>query len=205
MLINNVTHQVNLRFGFVSSDSLAASSLLGIKYGFNHSYCCRFCKCNKLDFPKISSEDQIELKDQNFYNEAASKVLSLDDNQDYFGQQAKSCFRFFNIDNFYEFFPPCIDHDIFECILPKLIKFSLKYFDQANLMSLSSFDAAVRNFKFKGKDRESFPTINFKILKNLRFTASEGYTFSRFYLIFLEQIPPDDNVMNILFIFIKII
>ena len=72
-------------------------------------------------------------------------------------------------------------------------------------MSLSSFDAAVRNFKFKGKDRESFPTINFKILKNLRFTASEGYTFSRFYLIFLEQIPPDDNVMNILFIFIKII
>ena len=99
----------------------------------------------------------------------------------FFGILKHSNLKFFDIPNYYSLFPPCIDHDIFEGILPKVTKCSLKYFPSKKFFTLNEFFYQVKSFKFSGKDKQNFPLINKEFYVNLRFTASEGYYFSRFF------------------------
>ena len=196
---------LKLKVGFFSTDSLAASSLLGMKKSFNHQFCCRFCTTPKDSFSSAFTENLDIVRTHSTYLESLNHVSSLEDGQDYFGIAKESCLKHLSIPNYSCLFPPCIDHDIFEGVLPKMIKFSLTYFISKRFFSFSTFNSKVRSFKLSGKDKANFPLVDFDLVSRLRFTASEGYTFSRFYLLFLDNVPVDDPVYIIVVHLVKII
>ena len=184
---------------------MAAAHLLGFKTSFNHSFCCRFCYCSRENFKNTFSEESVALRTQSSSLGNVLEASSLEAGQDCLGLISSSDLKFFHDLNFYEIFPPCIDHDIFEGILPKIVKFSLAYFISKRYCSFSSFNTSILNFKLSGKDKHNFPLLNFDSLSKIRFTASEGYTFSRFYLLFLTGVPNEDPILDLVKLIIKII
>ena len=203
--IFNQPYLLSIKIGFFSCDSLSAANLLGLKKSFNHYYCCRFCLCPKQEFSKKFCEKDADLRASQFFENAYNRCLDLMDNQDYFGIIKKSCLRYINSPILSELFPPCIDHDIFEGILPKIVSFSLKYFVNSGFLSYQIFKNKISSFKFLGKDKSNFPLFEFEKHFKIKFTADEGYTFIRFTLIFLHSVPRDDNVHILLKIFTKIV
>ena len=200
---NNQHRYLTVKIKYFSSDSLSAAHLLGFKKSFNHRYCCRFCLTPKENFTKIFFEKNVALRDKCFYEEAYRKCVDLDSNQDFFGITQQSVLRFFYFDLSVDLFPPCIDHDIFKGILPKIVIFSLNYFVKKKFFSFSFFKNQLLEFKFSGKDKLNFPLIETEILSKIRFIAEEGYTFIRFYLNFLQLVPTNDEVFILLTIFAK--
>ena len=77
-------------------------------------------------------------------------------------------------------FPPCIDHDVFEGIVPKIIIFALKYFKTSKQMGFLQLKNKINKFSFSGKDKKNFPSVSFDRIEQLRFTSAEGYSFIRF-------------------------
>ena len=204
--INGISRQVSLKVAFFSTDSLAASELLGFKRSFNHRYCCRFCKTPRESFNKCFSQPSIlTLRNHTSYLNSIPFMMQLSPGEDYFGAVDESPIRYLAISNFFEIFPPCIDHDVFEGILPKLVRFSLKYFISKHFFTLPQFHSSIKQFKLSGKDKESFPLFDFDPQATIRLTASEGHAFSRFYLLFLKNVPKSDNVYQAVELLTRII
>ena len=203
--VGDESRSTNLKVGCFSTDSLAAASVLGYKISFNHEYCCRFCFCPRSEFKTTFSENNVGLRCHENYLGNINTSLTLDSTMDCFGLNKESEIRFLNISNYSELFLPCIDHDIFESILPKTVKFSLKYFIEKKYFTLLMFKSRVKSFKLFRKDKANFPSFEFDNISQIRFTASEGYTFSRFFLLFLTGVPVDDQVFLILNLLIEII
>ena len=72
------------------------------------------------------------------------EVNGMDTGQDINGISSQSCIRFLDISDYSCLFPPCIDHDIFEGIFPKIVKFALTYFISNRYMTRAS------NFRVRG-------------------------------------------------------
>ena len=147
----------------------------------------------------------VELRNICFFENAYNRCADILDSDDFYGIVRKTNLRFLNIPSLADKFPPCIDHDIFEGILPKIISFSLRYFINSNIFSFLTFKNTVANFMFLGKDKSNFPLFEFDNLSKIKFTAEEGYTFIRFYLILLRSVPKDDDVLILLKVFTKIV
>ena len=194
--IGSETRFVNLKIGFFCTDSKEATFLLGLKYGFNHSDCCRFCQISREDFKKSFTEVE-NLKTHKWYLENFESLLNLDGENHICGIQTVSPVSFINADNFFELFPPCIDHDIFEGVVPKIAKFALEHFKANKLLSFVDFKKKINDFEFLGKDKKNFPTLSFEKIEQIRFTSSEGFTFIRFFPFFLQSVDLDDPVFKI--------
>lgn len=121
--IDNETKSLSVEIGFFSADSKGASEVLGVKQGFSHENCCRFCTIPRSGFNSTFSEDISLCKTLEFYREALLQIGHLDPGQDYFGVTSLSPMRFFGTENFFCMFPPCLDHDIFEGVFPAVLKF----------------------------------------------------------------------------------
>lgn len=129
----------------------------------------------------------------------------LDPGEDFFGIVSESPIRFFGIQNFYGLFPPCIDHDVFEGVFPSIVKFSLRYFTNKKFFTIRELEVFFNSLGLRNKDKTNFPTLKFDNIDQIRFIASESYTFSRFYLSFLEKVPEDDEVFIIIKLLIDMI
>ena len=202
--IGNETRFTKLKIGFFCTDSKEANFLLGLKYGFNHNDCCRFCETPRSEFSSTFSES-LNLKTQEWYTKNFGSLINLDIGNHVSGIQKISPVSFFQTDGFFDMFPPCIDHDIFEGIVPKIAKFALEYFRTNKLLSFVDFKKRVSKFKFQGKDKKNFPLISFENIEQIRFTASEGYTFIRFFPFFLSDLDLDDSVVKMITILNKIV
>lgn len=63
----------------------------------------------------------------------------------------------------------------------------------------------IEKIGLRNKDKANFPYFKFDKPDNIRFIASEAYTFSRFYLLLLKQVPDDDKVFELVKLLIAII
>ena len=203
--IGSETRLVTLKIAFFSTDSLAASFVLGFKGSFNHNYCCRECTCTRENFKTTFSEDSVSIRTHKSFLNSYAEISNLQDGEDHYGIIRVSDIRHFNCPDFSKLFPFCIDHDIFEGILPRIVQFSLDYFVRKKYFTYNMFKLRVKSFNFLGKDKDNFPLIDFESQSKIRFTASEGYTFIRFFLLFLHNIPLDDPVYLIVDHLVKIV
>ena len=101
-------------------------------------------------------------------------------------------------------FPPCVDHDLFEGIFPSIFKFSVKYFVSKKMFNIKSIEKSFNSLELRHKDKTNFPLINFERIDHIRFIASESHCLSRFYLMLLDEIPEDDEVLKLLRLLISI-
>ena len=202
--IGQQTHYCKIKLGFFSLDSKAASFLLGLKQSFNHRYCCRFCIEPRENFPHTFCEVS-EIRDQSRYQRDLQEIHGLNDGEDCYGLQRLSPLRHFSSPNFFELCPPCIGHDIFEGICGKVFDFSLRYFISKRFLTYGSFIHNVKSFNFIGKDREYFPKVDFDSPTKVRFTINEGYTFFRFYKLFLKNVPLGDPVLILVSLAVDVI
>ena len=200
--IGSKTKFLKIQIAFFCTDSKEASFLLGIKYGFSHEDCCRFCTTDRSNFRTIFTGEIP--KTQIWYNQNLPSLTDLDSENHISGLQRLSPIRFFKCENFFESFPPCIDHDIFEGLVPKITIFALNYFKNTKKINFIEFKNFVKRFRFKGKDKKNFPSIFFDRIDQIRFTSSEGYTFIRFFCYFLQDVETDDPVFRIIDLLNKI-
>ena len=172
--IRSQTVLCRLNIGYFSLDSKSGSFLLGMKQSFNHNYCCRFC-IEPRDKFKDCFYERSSIRDQDLYLHHLSQIHYLEnENYDMFGLQRFSPLRHFRCQNYFEICPPCIGHDIFEGICPKIFDFSIRYFINQGFFTYQFFINKVKCTNLFGKDKEYFPKIEFDNLKKIRFTINEG-------------------------------
>ena len=194
--IGDSSRSLKVKIGFFCTDSKESSFLLGLKYGFTHKDCCRFCLTQRTEFNRIFFEPEV-LKTHNWYEKIKVNLTDLGDDNHILGLQKLSPVRFFHGQNYFQMFPPCIDHDIFEGIVPKIIIFALKYFKTSKQMGFLQLKNKINKFSFSGKDKKNFPSVSFDRIEQLRFTSAEGYSFIRFLPYFMQSISCDDKVYQI--------
>ena len=106
----------------MSLDSKGASSLLDLKQGFTHEYCCRKCFTKRCEFSSIFFEHQAILRsDESFLDNFYSIEESQQSHKVF---QDLRILRYFNVKNINLKVPFCILHDVFEGVCLKIFSFN---------------------------------------------------------------------------------
>ena len=185
-------YQFDLDIGYFSFDSKEASYLIGLKLGFTHQYCCRFCILSRNQFSLVFSEDDSLLRTpQNLI--AHFNNATLDPQSELsFGIQRNSLLRFFDFENPFFSVPPCIGHDFYEGVVPKVLTKIFSDLVSRNSISNNTFKQRVNALNLAEKDKYSFPAINFQAPK-LRLTMNESYYLLRFLPFLIHDCFPEND------------
>ena len=199
---------LKVKIGFFSFDSKAASEILGMKKGFTHNYCCRFCLTKRDEFKSCSVENHAILRSEASYRQCLSKIdPGFSDGYDYRGIQRESPLRFFNQSDFFTLSPPCISHDIFEGVGMYILKQAINTLsnESSNGFNYDILKKTLEEFVLIGNDQASFPSKFPKLPQSLRFQANECYYFFRFFLYITRNILESHEVVDIIQNFVGII
>ena len=198
------TQKFDIEIAYFSLDSKEASYLIGLKQGFTHNFCCRFCTISRQDFKSYFFEDEALLRTPENYRLALNEALIDASSPSCFGIERNNLLRFFNCQDSFFKVPPCIDHDFYEGLAPKILKNIINRLLYKKLISNHHLNQRIKVLNLKGKDKYAFPTINLQNAK-LRLTMNECLNLLRFLPYLLHDcFQPNDGLQQLLFMLCEI-
>ena len=186
LIIGGINYHLNLEIGFFSLDSKEASYQIGLKQSFNHNYCCRTCLVPRSVFNTTFHQNDEALRTPESYQIHLASGLIDPESEECFGIQRQSLLRHFDSLNVVFKSPPCIGHDFFEGVAPKILNLIFRKLVDQRKITEYVFNQRVNDLNLTYKDKYSFPTINFSA-PNLRLTMNESFYLLRFLPFLLYE------------------
>ena len=195
---------LGVEIAYFSLDSKEASYLLGLKQGFTHNYCCRFCTTSREDFPSTFFENPQSLRDIQSVESALNEMEIRDPSTDVLGIQRKNLVDFFSDSPTFLLAPPCIGHDFYEGVVPKVLNLVFNQLVQSRRLTNLFYKNKIRDLGLRGKDHHSIPYINFNS-PNLRLTMNESFYLLRFFaLIFGDLFEANCPIFSLILTLIEL-
>lgn len=194
----------------VSADTLAAHDLFGLM-GPGSDYFCGQCLIYRKDMHK-NSRNEVELRTPHQHNQLL-ETISEDPKENHFGVKGPSILNDFRIFHFTENWIFDIMHDLFEGIIPLVLKLVLAHFIcEEKCLSINILNTRLNSFNYGIIESKNKPSANFnhQLLNSdakIKQKASQNWLLLRAMpFILYDKIPTEgDEYFDLLIILGQIV
>lgn len=182
---------------YLSGDNLSSHEFGAFRTCFSSGPICRFCLATRDDIQKKWNEKEFVLRTKDAHVRHVQLVATDSTLSSIYGVVGKSCLS--EVDSFdvTQGLPPDIMHDIFEGVIPFVMKRVIRCLITDNVFKLAQLNERLATFPFQGGDKSSrLPPLTRKSVFGkamLKGSASEKLCFFRFFSLLIGDYVPRDN------------
>lgn len=182
---------------YLSGDNLSSHEFGAFRMCFSSGPICRFCMATRNDITKKFTEKDFVLRTKDVHARHVQLVATDPKLSSIYGVAGKSCLS--EIDSFdvTQGLPPDIMHDIFEGVIPFVMKHVIRSLVTDHVFTLDQLNERLATFPFQGGDKSSrLPPLMRKSVFGkaiLKGSAAEKLCFFRFFALLIGDYVPRDN------------
>ena len=193
---------------FMSADNLASHFIGGYQTHFHHGRVCRNCNVTSQTLKDNYSCQSLQVRTKEAYEQQLQLIEENPAMRSVYGLTHNSVLNQLQYFHVTSGLPGDIAHDIFEGVIPEVIKMTVVHCVQQEYFSLEHFNGIVRTFKYGESDVRNKPSPmssdvgTFKVKQ----TASQAWCLLRHLPIMVgHRVPHTDERWQVLLLLLDVV
>ncbi|XP_064474117.1 uncharacterized protein LOC135388470 [Ornithodoros turicata] len=182
---------------YITGDNLASHQIGGFRMCFSSGAMCRFCMATRDEINLKWEERDFTPRTPSAHARHVTLVESDPSLSKVYGVNRESCLNELSSYDATRSLPPDIMHDLFEGVIPFVLKHVVKKLVTDGVITLAMLNSRLERFKFQGNDKKSQPPRLTRAAifgcTSITGSASEKWCLFRFFSFLVGDIVPPDN------------